>query len=1184
MVQPFCSDLAFRCVRRKRSFARAPTFESWSGHAAVLFVDLSGYSKITSALADRGAFLLSAIVNDYLAELLRIVQLFGGDVVKFAGDAILVVWECVSEETLPLNILCAAQCVLQMQELAGNHPVEGTDGLSFRIHCGLCAGALDTEVFCAPPSKAMQRLYHVVSGDPLIEIGDLVECAKAGETCTSWEVAACLAEYNAVFHDDDAEYGKLLVQLEFDEATEKMVDEHISTLRANRRKLRVPQLEEEFINPAVLDQLQHGGTHIAQMRNLCVLFISKTSSGNSANWLMEVYDVLGRHRCPIVQIIDDDKGVHLTAAVNLHESVPEATKLALDACHDLLFKQVGCAVGMAMGGTFCGITGSAEIACRWDITGAPVVRAARLMQYALKEGLEVAIDQSVYNHASMSAMMQPHACIFLKGSKKPATIYTLSPSRSVAASMILESFAFAPLHETQVVLLQEFLLSGESRGAAIVTGPALCGKKVVCQRAAGLAHMTPILHVSDATAGLFQIGRTLSDWFLHHFDDQVRTQAQQVKDDLKLNKWSRAHDECVKLITSAIKSGYKGCIVVDRVQDLDQFSMSLIRESLVAHRHRRKLSLSDRQGTSYSEFGSSSVFETDDEKGMFFFLCSHEPLYDSKEALCIKKELVRAHRVDVPIIEVAEASREDLKRFVEESVDLGVEDSWLDIYARTAGYRAGYLFQRIRRLRIMSAQLVVEGKTPMSIFTDKLTAYVPDRMARHIKAVNVTQISPDTAMRFGRVFDELPPSYQTFVQVVTIATRRCFYHVPLTAVTMAMHDLFVEVEEEAFPVLSAVKELEELFILKVEGKGASKRVHLRCPGFTDTVAAVCTPVQAEAMALHLAERLEEGDFEKTHVDYLAIAALCGTLGDVAQQYNNWRLAYAKFLEGASEMDETTANSAKEQIEEEIEVAGCNVETVLGVSLDIERSDITPLDPKAVQLKYYSGPVTFGPLGHTLSVISRNCFREMRAYHGECENVLAVLRADIASGVARYIAQVGTVESYLEKQGWGTSAETLAQEASILQKLTKSSCTEISSSEKVALFLDQLVTNHVEPRMERLRNHVKQLREQLAFPIVIKNAPEAIFMAYRAMRKDTYPNDAVQDALVTLASFNWVPKQVPENLPKFYYQTVATIRYRLLRKLSEGEVILFRHEHVFHDLDAFLIMNALLPENDSPQVM
>lgn len=1143
----------------------------------MLFIDLSGYSKITSVLADRGAYLLSKIVNSYLAELLRVVNLFGGDVVNFAGDAVMVVWESDSIEYQKMNVVCAGQCAMQLQELTGDYPIEGTD-LYFRIHCGITCGELDTEVFTAPRSAHMQSLYHVVSGEPLVEIGGLVDSAKAGEVYISWDCADYLLDY-AVF-GNEGENGMRLINLSLDPETDQAVDSHIDSLRKQRAALRVEKIEEHFIHPSVISHLQHGGTQIAQMRNLCVLFVAKTSSGNSANWLMEVHVVLDRHRCPIVQIIDDDKGVHLTAAVNLYESVPEATKLAINACRELMSKQIGCAIGMAMGGTYCGVTGSAEIACRWDITGAPVVRAARLMQYAVNEDIPIAIDQSVYDNAAFSTMMEQFSCIYVKGCQVPIKVYQMSPSKSVAASMILENFAFAPIHQEQVSILEAFLSSNESRGAAIVTGPSLVGKKVVCQRAAGLAKLVPILHVSDATAGLFQLGRTLADWFLHYFDKSCCNGAREVKHHIENHRWNRAHDECVKLINTVIMAGYRGCVVVDRVHDLDQFSLSFMRKCLVDHRLPRK-------SFNRSSSTQSSILETRHENGKFFFLCTHEPLYDAKSARCILSELVRAHRLDVPVVEVVESTREDLKILVRDSIDLGVDEYWLDINAETSGFRCGYMFQRIRRLRVMSANFVKEGKTPLSTISEDLKLYIPDRMSLHVKAVTVDQVNPDTAMRFGRVYDELPPCFQTFVQVITVATIRCLYKVPLKAVAMAMDDLFDDSEGVGpFPFDIAVAELEELFILKIEGEGEFRRVYLRCPAFRDTAAAVCTPAQFESIALALIDRIDECDHCKTFVDHLIISGLAGRLGDVALQYDHWKHAYAKLQKESKHMDEESINRCKLLIEEEIDAVGVvSMKYCLGIeSLDIRRPTFSSLNPTTELLKYYGGPVTFGPMGHTLSVISRNCFKERRAYNGATDEEVAKLRQDISSGVSRCRSQIHLVESYLEQNGLGSSRDVLHQELEILERFNIHVVGEHCSNTKADLFLNHLIPKHIEPRMQRLRRHVEMLRTEQRIPEAVKEAEDAIRLAYIAMLDGDDQNDAIQDALVTLASLNWAPKKVPECLPVFFYNTVATIRYRLMRILSDGELILFRHQHIFDDLGAFLILTALLPEHDQPRVI
>ena len=80
------------------------------------------------------------------------------------------------------------------------------------------------------------------------------------------------------------------------------------------------------------------------MRNLCVLFIAMTSEGCSVNWLMEVQAILDKNRCPIVQIIHDDKGVHIVAAVNLYEAIPEASLVGLNVCRELVDKRVGACV------------------------------------------------------------------------------------------------------------------------------------------------------------------------------------------------------------------------------------------------------------------------------------------------------------------------------------------------------------------------------------------------------------------------------------------------------------------------------------------------------------------------------------------------------------------------------------------------------------------------------------------------------------------------------------------------------------------------------------------------------------------------------------------------------------------------------------------------------------------------
>jgi class 3 adenylate cyclase len=298
MLRPFVSDLTFRSLEYRR-FQSDVSFRPYTCHAVVLFVDLSNYSKITAEIAHKGAHAISTVVNDYLSRLLAIAYECGGDVVKFAGDAVLIVWDGEKNE-IEMNLLAAAKCSLEMQEKAGVYIIEGTT-LCFRIHCGLCVGMLESEIFVAPNHLNMQRYFHSVSGECLIEISELVDVAKAGEICISHECVKYLGSRGSYKEVDGRDDCKLLTNIAVDKATSEAMETHMEQVVSDRLVRRNKKIEEDFIHPSVLRLLVLGGltpTQIAQMRNLCVLFIAMTSNGSSVNWLLEVQTILDKNRCP----------------------------------------------------------------------------------------------------------------------------------------------------------------------------------------------------------------------------------------------------------------------------------------------------------------------------------------------------------------------------------------------------------------------------------------------------------------------------------------------------------------------------------------------------------------------------------------------------------------------------------------------------------------------------------------------------------------------------------------------------------------------------------------------------------------------------------------------------------------------------------------------------------------------
>jgi class 3 adenylate cyclase len=660
--------------------------------------------------------------------------------------------------------------------------MSGTDH-SFRIHIGLCCGPLDSEIFEAPVHQNMQRLYHYVGGDAMCEIGELVDLAKPGETCISRNCCNFLeggGTYDLIRGHDNAMLLRTL-QIDDNELLELM-DWHVQKCQEQRVARRDRNMEEDFIHSKVLDYLHHGGTdptQVAQMRNLCVLFIAMTSQGSSVNWLMEVQAVLDKNRCPIVQIIHDDKGVHIVAAVNLYEAVPEASIIGLEVCRELRNQRVGAAVGVAIGPVFCGVTGS-QHACRWDITGPSVVRAARLMQYALTNAVDFAMDQSVYNDPMAATRMWVHnAAVSLKGTHEPVAVYTLSDSESFSAFRILGNNHGA-VHNESVQEIQNHI-SHRNRSAVLITGIPLSGMVMVCQRAAGYSDLVPYLHLCEASAGFLQLARTIATWFLYADNREVCILAKNVMQDLSRSCWSCAHDQCVRLVDVALEKGYQACFVVDRIHDLDRFSISLIRECLQDPVQRRRNDVVDYAPTTSflrQAVSSSDQIGSTSSSGQICFLCTHLSLYSSKSANDLVQDIVRSHTsFNIAVVSLGESSKAELRLLIRDLFDLDVGERWLEAYAESSGYCAEYFLERTEAVRNKSAELWKDGKDALVEISDDLVMNIPEKLMRRNKDLKVTQIRAEIAMRFSQIFDEIPPLCQLILKVITIATRRGFYKV-----------------------------------------------------------------------------------------------------------------------------------------------------------------------------------------------------------------------------------------------------------------------------------------------------------------------------------------------------------------------------------------------------------------------
>ncbi|KAJ3102407.1 hypothetical protein HDU96_009646 [Phlyctochytrium bullatum] len=83
--------------------------------AAVLMVDISGYSTVTSKLAAYGKIsseLITNSVKSYMTKIIEVAVRFGGDVVKFLGDAVIISFISKTKKCQPEAMLRAFKCAI----------------------------------------------------------------------------------------------------------------------------------------------------------------------------------------------------------------------------------------------------------------------------------------------------------------------------------------------------------------------------------------------------------------------------------------------------------------------------------------------------------------------------------------------------------------------------------------------------------------------------------------------------------------------------------------------------------------------------------------------------------------------------------------------------------------------------------------------------------------------------------------------------------------------------------------------------------------------------------------------------------------------------------------------------------------------------------------------------------------
>jgi class 3 adenylate cyclase/tetratricopeptide (TPR) repeat protein len=412
-----------------------PTIERFSG--AALLIDISGFTTLTEQFIQSdsaGLEELIQILNAYFGQIIDSIRKFGGDVFKFAGDALLAVWlvEDIQTETLLPQVLHAGQCALDIQSSLQSFGKVKDVALSSRI--GIGAGTMRV----CHLGGIFNRWELTLSGTPLDQIQQLQQQAQPGWVVISADAWTIIQPYCQGVALEGTSIRLLSTYL----GVPILPPSPISLSRTLEEGLKA------YIPAAILARLSAGHREwLAEYRWVTLLFIhfpdlDNISLQQAQAAMVAIQQNLYHFEGSINKISIDEKGASLIAVLGLpplaHENDAERGVRAAIAMQAAL-KTMGwrCSIGVTTGSVFCGTIGN-SYRREYTVIGNVVNLAARLMQVAQNH---ILCDSTTYEATRHRIPFRTVPAMCLKGIELPVVAYeplepNLKPDREISVKNI----------------------------------------------------------------------------------------------------------------------------------------------------------------------------------------------------------------------------------------------------------------------------------------------------------------------------------------------------------------------------------------------------------------------------------------------------------------------------------------------------------------------------------------------------------------------------------------------------------------------------------------------------------------------------------------------------------------------------------------------------------------------------
>jgi len=486
-----------------------------------VFCDVSGFTALSEAMQmnGKGAEGLAKHLNSYFSQMVRLIASEGGDVFKFAGDAMIVLWP--ESDDIEVSARRAAQCAFAIQK--NLHRSEMEAGVSLSVKIGIGVG----RVSVLHVGGTFNRVEYLAVGDPLIQAFAAEGKSVSGEVICSKDVWKFIHQFFTAETVFDDGYVRFDLQ-----AQNKLVPKSSKMKTLQYFVDDDPVLEKKvksYVAGAVLPNLNRDSPEDEQwgneIRRCTVVFVNlglKESHMVAAavydEAMVNVHEVLTttqkciyQYEGSINKFLLDDKGSTLIACFGLpplaHDDDPGRAVLAsLFLCQQLFELGLQASIGITTGDVFCGVVGS-KTRREYTVLGDSVNLSARLMQKAGTQGGGVLCDQNTRLASGGLLHFNPLGEMTVKGKSIPVKVFQPYPSETVmpAVPNFRGKNPFEAIHKQQLqnVIIRRTFSSLEgyfsSDAVALHAAPPSSGGSVRQKSKSGgrRASMVPSFGISE---------------------------------------------------------------------------------------------------------------------------------------------------------------------------------------------------------------------------------------------------------------------------------------------------------------------------------------------------------------------------------------------------------------------------------------------------------------------------------------------------------------------------------------------------------------------------------------------------------------------------------------------------------------------------------------------------------------